>query len=163
MCCCTRCKSSLWTAATCCFVTWTFGQSCRQVTHSESEQALRRRVDEVTSELRTEQSKSSSLQATLEKSQQDGDALSGENRQGSPRLPLHCLELPKFVMTVVSAFWRWFRRMPAAHWEIGGRVEGAFCPGGFRHCPDEWGAGGEKPTYRESSFGQLSPGGQSVW
>lgn len=53
-------------------------QSCLQASHSESEQALQRRLDEVTGELRTERSNSGSLQATLEKSQQDGDALAGE-------------------------------------------------------------------------------------
>nr|XP_020456674.1 ribosome-binding protein 1 [Monopterus albus] len=50
--------------------------SLLQVSHAESEQALQRRLEEVCEELRTTQSRNSSLQATLEKAQQDSSALS---------------------------------------------------------------------------------------
>lgn len=52
---------------------WTLDQA----THAESEQALQKRLEEVCEELRTTQSRNTSLQATLEKAQQDSSALSG--------------------------------------------------------------------------------------
>uniref|UniRef100_A0A3Q3VX73 Ribosome receptor lysine/proline rich domain-containing protein n=1 Tax=Mola mola TaxID=94237 RepID=A0A3Q3VX73_MOLML len=54
--------------------------SLLQVSHSESEQTLQRRLEEVSEELRTTQSRNGSLQATLDKTQQDSNALSGQDR-----------------------------------------------------------------------------------
>lgn len=77
---------------------------CRQTSHSEGEQALQRRLDEVTSELRTERSKSGSLQATLEKSQQDNDALAGEKGQrDTPRFSPDNVELLQWMVTAACA------------------------------------------------------------
>ncbi|XP_051274570.1 ribosome-binding protein 1a isoform X2 [Dicentrarchus labrax] len=50
--------------------------SLLQASHSESEQALQRRLEEVCEELRTTQSKNGSLQASLDKTQQDSSTLS---------------------------------------------------------------------------------------
>lgn len=50
--------------------------SLLQASQKESEQALQRKLEEVCEELRTTQSKNSSLQATLDKAQQDSSALS---------------------------------------------------------------------------------------
>jgi len=50
--------------------------SLLQAGQKESEQALQRKLEEVCEELRTTQSKNSSLQATLDKAQQDSSALS---------------------------------------------------------------------------------------
>ncbi|XP_070771884.1 ribosome-binding protein 1a [Enoplosus armatus] len=50
--------------------------SLLQASHAESEQALQRRLEEVCEELRTTQSRNSSLQATLDNAQQDSSALS---------------------------------------------------------------------------------------
>lgn len=51
---------------------------CCQASHAESQQALQRRLEEVCEELRTTQSRHSSLQATLDKTQQDSSTLSGQ-------------------------------------------------------------------------------------
>lgn len=136
---------------------------CRQTSHSEDEQALQRRLDEVTGELRTERSKSGSLQATLEKSQQDGDALAGEKgQQDTPRFfPKQCGTVAMDGDGCLCTVTLTPCRVPAAHWETGGRARGALCPVGCPHRPGERGAGGENPTGGESGFGQLSPGGQS--
>uniref|UniRef100_A0A3B5LQD9 Ribosome binding protein 1a n=1 Tax=Xiphophorus couchianus TaxID=32473 RepID=A0A3B5LQD9_9TELE len=48
--------------------------SLLQASRAESEQALQKRLEEVSEELRTTQSRNSSLQATLEQSQQDSSA-----------------------------------------------------------------------------------------
>ncbi|XP_045926871.1 ribosome-binding protein 1a isoform X7 [Micropterus dolomieu] len=50
--------------------------SLLQASHGESEQALQRRLEEVCEELRTAQSRNSSLQATLDNAQKDSSALS---------------------------------------------------------------------------------------
>lgn len=50
----------------------------RQTSRSESEQALQKRLEEVSEELRATQSKNTSLQTALDKTQHDGNALSGE-------------------------------------------------------------------------------------
>lgn len=50
--------------------------SLLQTNHTESEQALQRRLEEVCEELRTSQSRNSSLQATLDKAQQETSTLS---------------------------------------------------------------------------------------
>ncbi|XP_008428403.1 ribosome-binding protein 1a isoform X2 [Poecilia reticulata] len=50
--------------------------SLLQASRAESEQALQKRLEEVSEELRTTQSRNSSLQATLEQSQQDSGAVS---------------------------------------------------------------------------------------
>ncbi|MEQ2306543.1 hypothetical protein AMECASPLE_009353 [Ameca splendens] len=51
--------------------------SLLQASRAESEQALQKRLEEVSEELRTTQSRNGSLQATLEQTQQDSGALSG--------------------------------------------------------------------------------------
>lgn len=56
----------------------TLNQFLYQASHTESEQALQRKLEEVCEELRTTQSKNSSLQATLDQAQQDSSALSGQ-------------------------------------------------------------------------------------
>lgn len=117
----------------------------------------------MTGELRTERGKSGSLQATLEKSQQDGDALTGERgRRDTPQISTkQCRTFEIDGDGCLCAVTLTPRRVPAAHWKTGGRAQGALGPGGRPHCPGERGAGGEKPTRGESNFGQLSPGGQS--
>nr|XP_019944495.1 PREDICTED: ribosome-binding protein 1 [Paralichthys olivaceus] len=50
--------------------------SLQQAGHAESEQALQRRLEEVCEELRTTQSKNGSLQATLDKAQQESNTIS---------------------------------------------------------------------------------------
>lgn len=52
-----------------------------QASHSNSEEALQKRLDEVCEELRATQSRNVSLQASLDKAQQEGSALSGEKRR----------------------------------------------------------------------------------
>lgn len=49
-----------------------------QTSHAEKEQALQRKLEEVCEELRTTQSRNGSLQATLDKAQQDSGTLSGQ-------------------------------------------------------------------------------------
>lgn len=73
------CKSGiiLWIfAAPCCLTR--VDEFCCQASHSESEQALQRRLEEVCEELRTTQSRNSSLQASLDKAQQDSSTHSGQ-------------------------------------------------------------------------------------
>lgn len=62
----------------CCPLLTHFNHLCFQASHTESDQALQRRLEEVCEELRTTQSRNSSLQATLDKTQQENSTLSGE-------------------------------------------------------------------------------------
>lgn len=56
------------------------------MSHSESEQALQKRLEEVSEELRATQSKNTGLQASLDKTQHDSNVLSGRRmRKLSPR------------------------------------------------------------------------------
>lgn len=62
----------------CCPLLTHCDEFCCQASHVESQQALQRRLEEVSEELRTTQSRNSSLQTTLDKAQQDSSTLSGQ-------------------------------------------------------------------------------------
>lgn len=57
------------------------------MSHSDSEQALQKRLEKVSEELRATQSKNSSLQAALDKTQHESNALSGKRMRKSPPGP----------------------------------------------------------------------------
>lgn len=65
-------------------VPWPVNTFCSQMSHSESEQALQKRLEEVSEELRATKSKNSSLQATLDKTQLESNALSGKRMRKWP-------------------------------------------------------------------------------
>lgn len=65
-------------ASLCCPLLTRFHLFRFQASHTESDQASQRRLEEVCEELRATQSRNSSLQATLDKTQQESSSLSGE-------------------------------------------------------------------------------------
>lgn len=63
-----------------------FFSACSQVTHKESEEALQKRLDEVSQELCRSQSSHASLRADAEKAQEQQQQLAGEGRGSAGRL-----------------------------------------------------------------------------
>lgn len=73
---CNQCRVSL-----CCPLLFFLTNLCSfvcQASHAEGEQALQRRLEEVCEELRAAQSNNSTLQASMEKAQQDSSTVSGQ-------------------------------------------------------------------------------------